>query len=159
MLNFAVARDGMTLPAGLPTSKVVTASVEGSKWSLPSSSRRRGDAVDEAGELGDRIVRLVRIGGVALPALHRDGEAQRAAAADLDRVAERVDAARLADDAMVGDVAVVRHPLQHLHRAVDGGAFLVAGDEEGDRALELARPAHEVDGVNTFIALTGCSGT
>ena len=31
MLNLAVARDGMTLPAGLPTSKEVTASVEGSK--------------------------------------------------------------------------------------------------------------------------------
>ena len=137
---------GMTLVAALPTSKLVTASVEGSKCVVALVELRMRDAVDEAGELGHRIVGLVRIGGMALASLDHDGEAQRAAPADLDRVAQPVDAAWLAHQAVVRHMAVVAHPLQHLDRAVDGRTFLVAGDEEGDGTLELAGRSDEVDG-------------
>ena len=38
---------------------------------------------------------------------------------------------------MVRLLAVGRHPLEHLARAVDGGAFLVPGDEQADRARDV----------------------
>ena len=63
---------------------------------------------------------------------------ERAAAADLDGVAEFVDVARLAEQAMVEFLAALGSPFQQLRRAVDGDALFVAGDEEGDRPL---RPA------------------
>ena len=60
---------------------------------------------------------------------------ERAAAADLDGVAERFDIARLAQDAVIEFLAALGRPLQQLGRAVDRDAFLVAGDQERDRAL------------------------
>ena len=60
---------------------------------------------------------------------------ERAAPADLDHVAESLRIGRLADDAMVEFFAAARPASQHLDGAVDGGAFLVAGDEKADRAL------------------------
>jgi hypothetical protein len=40
---------------------------------------------------------------------------------------------------MVDPFAARAQPLHHLDRAVDGRAFLVPGQHEGDRALEFAR--------------------
>ena len=45
---------------------------------------------------------------------------------------------RLADDAMIEAFALVLQPGENLARAVDRVAFLVAGDEQRDRALERA---------------------
>ena len=92
--------------------------------------RRVGKPVHEARQLGDGIVCLVGIGGMPLLSVHCDDEGERAPPPDFDGVAQRVHAGRFADQAMVGNMAVRLHPLQHLHRAVDGGAFLVIGDEE-----------------------------
>ena len=43
-------------------------------------------------------------------------------------------ACRLADDAMIEQLAPGQRPVEELDRAVDRRAFLVAGDEEADRA-------------------------
>lgn len=58
----------------------------------------------------------------------------RAAAADLDGVAQRLDIGGLAQHAMVERLAALGGPFQELDGAVDGDVFLVAGDQEGDRA-------------------------
>ena len=83
-----------------------------------------------------RIVGDVRIGDVALRAMQRQPPGQRAAPAVLDRVAERCDAGRLADDAMVEGFAARQRPVEQLRRAVDRRPLLVAGDEKADRARE-----------------------
>ena len=53
----------------------------------------------------------------------------------LDGVAERLDVARLAEDAMVKGLAAFRRPLQQLDRAVDRDALFVAGDQKRNRAM------------------------
>ena len=100
--------------------------------------RRRGQRSGDADQPVHRIVGALRIGDVALRAVHRDLRVQAAAAADLHHVAERHRAGRFADDAEVGDLTVGLHPLQHAHGAVDRHAFLVAGDQQADRAARRA---------------------
>ena len=56
----------------------------------------------------DRVVGEMRIGDVALAAENRQPAGQRAAPAVLHRVAERLDAGRLAEDAMVETFAAAR---------------------------------------------------
>ena len=93
-----------------------------------------------------RIVGEVRVGDVALHAVHGELARQRAAAADLDHVAERIGARRLADDAPV-DLLAAR--LEHFHdaaRAVDRRAFLVAGQQERQRAGVVGMPGDEALG-------------
>ena len=53
------------------------------------------------------------------------------------------DGTRFAHKAMIGKMAVVLHPFQNLHGAIDGGAFLIAGNQKGNRARRLAAlPSH-----------------
>ena len=84
----------------------------------------------------------MRVGDVALVAVQNEPPGQRTAPAVLDRVAERRDAGRLADDAVIEAFAPGERPIDELDRAVDRRAFLVAGDEEADRA-EKAAPGDE----------------
>ena len=88
----------------------------------------------------DRVVGQVRVGDVALDAMHREVGVEAAPAADLDHVAERLGVGRLADDAGIGNLARRGQRRQHLLGAVDRRPLLVAGDEETDRAAEI-RPA------------------
>ena len=85
----------------------------------------------------DRVVGLVRIGGMALGAVDADGGVEAAAAADLDDVAQGIGVGGLADEAEVGDVAVGLHPVEHADGAVGGRALLVAGDEQADGAVQF----------------------
>src|SRR5437899_9532080 len=62
----------------------------------------------------------------------------RAAAADLDAIAEHLDIRRLAEHAMIEFLAALGAPLQKLDGAVDGDVLFVAGDQERNRALWLA---------------------
>ena len=82
----------------------------------------------------DGVVGLVRVGGVALDAVDREAGVEAAAAADLDDLAQMFGVGGFADEAEVGDVALLLHPLEHADGAVGGRAFLVAGDEQADRA-------------------------
>ena len=94
-----------------------------------------GEQVDQD---RDRIGGTVRIGDVTLPAFDRQPDIDRATAADLDHVAEGLGAGGLADDAVVDDLALGLEGLDHHLGAVGRHAFLVAGDQEGERALHLA---------------------
>ena len=89
------------------------------------------------------IVGEMRIADMALLALDGDPARERAAPADLDHVAHGVGIGRFAEDAMVEALAARLGPVEQLHRAVDGRAFLVAGDQEGDRALASGFRARE----------------
>ena len=69
--------------------------------------------------------------------VHGEEAVEAAAPADLDHVAELLGAGRLADDAGIEPLALGREPVEQLARAVDRVGFLVAGDEEADRAAEI----------------------
>src|SRR5262249_41927176 len=77
-----------------------------------------------------------------------DGElaAHAAAPADLDHVSELALAGRLADHAGIDALALLHHPVEHLLGAVDGDTFLVAGDQQADRAAEVVAAAGEETG-------------
>src|ERR1700674_1402969 len=87
-----------------------------------------------------RIASKMRIGDVALHAAHLQRAVQAAAPSDLDRLAETLGVGRLPDQAVIGALAFLLHPGEHLARAVDGRPLLVASDEQADRAVELAAP-------------------
>src|SRR6185503_18748401 len=65
---------------------------------------------------------------------HDEPARERAAAAVLDRVAEALDRGRLADDAVVEPGALAHEPFADACGAIERGTFLVARDEQGDRA-------------------------
>ena len=108
---------------------------------MPSSRWTASSAAITRASGGIGIGRAVRVGDVALHARHVDPHVDRAAAADLDRVAEPVDRGRLADQDHVGpDLALVQ-PVDDPRRAVSRIAFLVAGDQQRQRAGVSARCA------------------
>src|SRR5690348_5753311 len=89
------------------------------------------------------IVGQMRIGGVALNAGDGQKSVEAAAPADLHHVAELFGAGGLADDAEIETLAALRRPIEQLPRAVDRRRLFVAGDEEADRAVEIAMPVEE----------------
>jgi len=93
---------------------------------------QRGDGPHQAVH---RVVGAVGIGDVALRAVHGDPGVQAAAAADLDHVAELHRAGRFAHETEIRDLLVLDHPVQHAHGAVDRVGFLIAGDQQADRAV------------------------
>src|SRR4029078_3154748 len=99
---------------------------------------------NERHQSADRIVRALRIGNVALLSRHNEMAIEGSAAADLDRVPARVLIAGLTQDAVVEFLAAFGHPFQELWRSIDRNACLIAGDEEGKRALWLAVVSGEV---------------
>ena len=125
---------GMRLTVWLPTSTEVNSRCEGSKCSLPSSSGACSAAISVTSPRIGLSARS-RISDVALAAGDDQRAVERAAPAGLDGVAEHLDVARLAKNAMVEFFAARGRPLQQLDRAVDRDAFLVAGDQERDRAF------------------------
>ena len=74
---------------------------------------------------------------MALYPPNRNLAGQAAAPADLDHVAQRFRVGRLADQAHVEPFVVSVEPFQHFLGAVDGVAFLVARNEQADRAAEV----------------------
>ena len=72
---------------------------------------------------------------MALAARDNQRAVERTAAAGLDGVAEHRDIARLAQDAVIENLTTLGRPFQQLYRAVDRDAFLVAGDEQRERAF------------------------
>src|SRR5438067_7299635 len=95
----------------------------------------RGDQRDQA---ADRIVGALGIGDVTLPPADDQDAVERTAAPGLDGVAEHLDIARLAENAMIERFAALGRPVEQLDRAIDRHAFLIAGDQKRDRAARLA---------------------
>src|SRR5512144_599004 len=69
---------------------------------------------------------------------------KRPTPADLNGVAKLILVARLSQDAVVELFSALGRPLQQLGCAVDRDAFLVAGDQERDRALWLSAALAEM---------------
>ena len=106
---------------------------------LAAVVERRLQRGDQRRQAADRIVGAIGIGDVTLAAGDDQRAVERAAAAGLDGVADDLDIARLAEDAVVECLAALRRPFQKLDGAVDRDALLVAGDEERDRAPSAGR--------------------
>src|SRR5689334_4659248 len=85
-----------------------------------------------------RVVGEMRVGSMALYAVHGESAGQTAAPTDLDHVAEKLRAGRFADEAGIDDFASRREPIQDLPGAIDRIAFLVTGDQEADRSGKVA---------------------
>src|SRR4051794_37733200 len=100
-------------------------------------------AIDEGGEKandpGRGIAGEVGIGDVALHAADDESAGERAAAADLEGVAQRVRICRLAEQAMAEALATRLGPIEKLAGSVDRRPLFISGDEEGDGAGR-ARP-------------------
>ena len=92
MLNLARAWPGMTLPALLPTSTEVNSRFEAWNWALPWSSGSSLSATIRPKYPAPDLTQM-RIGDMALDAVDIEHAVQRAAAADLDAVAEYFDVA------------------------------------------------------------------
>ena len=97
-----------------------------------------GQTGDQPGQDRDRIGRPVRIGDMALLAVDPDPGVERSAPADLDHVTQRMLRGRLADHAGVDDLTLGHQGLNDPFGAVQGRALLVAGDQEGQAAGNLA---------------------
>ena len=94
-------------------------------------------------QLVHRVARQVRVGHVALHALDRQRAGQRAAAAVLADVAQRIARGGFADDAEVHLFATRLERVADDGGAVDRGAFLVGRDQQRDRAAVLRMGRHE----------------
>jgi len=103
-----------------------------------------GDQLGQGrGQQVDGVLGEMRVGDVTLHALDAQLARERAPATVLDHVAHLFDRGGLAHDAGVQALALLLQPLADLDGAVDGGAFFIAGDEEGDAAGVIRVAAHE----------------
>ncbi|VXD02960.1 hypothetical protein SPHINGO8AM_80288 [Sphingomonas sp. 8AM] len=82
----------------------------------------------------DRIVGQMRVGDMPLPSGHLDPDVDRSAPSDLHHIAQRSDRGRLADETQIGQQRTFAHPFDERDGAERRGAFLVAGDDEGQPA-------------------------
>ena len=78
------------------------------------------------------VVDTVGVRDVSLGALERESGVYAAAAAVLDHLADPARVRCFSDNAKIGDVAVLGHPLQYSHRPARRGTFFVARDEQAD---------------------------
>jgi hypothetical protein len=100
----------------------------------------RGQRMQHRDEAMRGVVGEMRVGGMALRAVDRQPAGHAAAPADLDHVAQRLRAGRLADEAGVEPLAARFEPFEHLAGPVDRRALLVTGNQQTDRTGEI-RPA------------------
>ena len=110
---------------------------------VPFSRREFGECRRERVH---RIFGLMRIGHVALHAVHGEAARERTAATDLDGVADGLFARGFADDAIVDAFAAGVEGLDDALGAIDRGAFFVAGDQKCDRAAVARMGADEFFG-------------
>ena len=84
------------------------------------------------------------IGHVPLHTMHRQAPTEGSPSADFDGVADRGFAGGLAHHAPVYALAPRGERLDHALGPIDRGAFLIAGDEIGDRAFVTGMGADEL---------------
>ena len=135
MLKRARASPGMRLTVGLPMSIEVNSRFDGSNLCAAAVERLAHQRAHQPDQPAHRVVGAVRIGDVALLAGDHQHAVLRAAAADLDGVAELADVARARPARNDRTSRRARPPISTAWAAVDRDAFLVAGDQERDRAL------------------------
>ena len=117
---------------------LVNCRLDGSNQSLPASSGSATRARERADQPVHRVVGALRIGDVALRAVH-GRLAFRLPRRPIFTMSPEVHrTGRLAHQAEIRHLPVRLHPLQHADRAIDRRAFLVAGDQQADRAARRA---------------------
>ncbi len=97
----------------------------------------RGQRMQHRDQAMRGVVGKMRVGGMTLDAMDREPASHAAAPADLDHVAQRLRAGRLADEASINGLVAALEPIEHLAGAVDRRSFLVSGDQQADRAGEV----------------------
>ena len=125
---------GMTLPAPVPAWMFDICHDVGWKCALPASHVTDASSASTGAARWIGFLARCGIGDMALHAEDSQLGRERAAAAVLDHVADAPHRRRLADDAVVERRAALDQPVAHAHRAVARRAFLVARDQERDRA-------------------------
>ena len=96
----------------------------------------RVNFAQDLAQLRDRIIGQMGIGDMALRAVNGDPHIDRSAPPDLHHIAQPVNRSGFTDKAKVRRNAALFHQLHDRNRAKAGGAFLVAGNQKGDRALQ-----------------------
>ena len=134
----------MTFGAPVPALKFEIWKVVGWKCSLPLSQTRAVSSASAGAKRVHRILRELRIGDVALHAVHGEPAGSEPRRPILIVSPSCFLARGFADDAPVDLLAALAQRFDHALGAVDRRAFLVAGDQEGDGALVLRVRAHEV---------------
>ncbi len=114
----------------------------------------------DPGQSWDRIVGAMRIGDMALGAGHVDPHVDRAAPADLDRVAQSFDRGRLANQDHVGPDPALVEPVDDARRAIGGIALFIAGDQQGDGSSLVfeIRDGRDKGGNGAFHVVGAASG-
>ena len=130
MLSCAVAEPGITLLALVGVEIAVNSRFDGGNCSVPSSRCSASSAAITRARGGMGLVARCGIGDMALDARHFDPHVDRAAAADLHRVAQPVDRGRLADQDHVGPDVPLVQPVDDPRRSVSRIALLIAGDQQ-----------------------------
>ena len=123
IFSAARAEAGITLVAPLPDVDTGDLQCRRLEPVRAGVHRRRGQCIQSLDQPMDRIVGAMRIGDVALRAMHLDLHVDAAAAANFDHVAQLHRAGRLSDQTEIGDLVVRPHPIQHLDGAIDGRAL------------------------------------
>ena len=127
----------MTFGAPVPALRLETWKLVGWKCSVPRSQH----AADQLGERRrqgvHRVLRQLRVGDVPLHAVYREATAQGAAPPTLTVSPSARSLEGSPDQAPVDALAALAQVLHHGLGAIDRGAFLVRGDQEGDRALVM----------------------
>ena len=100
---------------------LVISRLEGWKCALPASSGFIFSRFSALGQCGQRVPRFFRVGHVPLHALHLEQAVERAAPADLDRIAGRCLRGAFAKHAGIGLLAPGGEPIHDLAGAVDAG--------------------------------------
>ena len=98
----------------------------------------------------DGVLGQVGIGHMALHAAYRHSRSQRATAAVLDHIAHAGRGRGLSHHTPIDFLVARFQPFDHFHRAVFGGAFLVAGNQEGDAAIVVGVTLALMEALNDF---------
>ena len=94
-----------------------------------------GQLGEGGGGAVDGVVGQVRVGDVALFAVHGEVAGERAAPSVFDGVAQHGHGGGFADDAVVYGFAARFEGFNHAHGAVAGVTFFVGGNQQGDAAF------------------------
>ena len=96
----------------------------------PWIKRLSDQAADQLYHATNGVFRQMRIGDMALLAVHHQTTRQRPATTDFDHIAQAFRVGWLAQNAMVKPLAARFSPFEQFNGAVDGRAFLITRDEK-----------------------------
>ena len=91
-----------------------------------------GQSAHHMRQLRHRIFGQMRIGDMALCAADSHNAVYRPAPPDFNHIAQRVGICRLTNHTIINNLALLLQPAEHFARAVNAGAFFIAGNQQRD---------------------------